>query len=82
MTFYLSKLFSMKNSFIKNYEEYEGKVCIDFCTLAEKVISVDKWIAKEDTYMRLANNAVLISLWSALPKFTSITYLLYLLHCI
>ena len=36
---FLSKLFSMKNSFIKNYEAFEGKVCIGYVyTLAEKVI--------------------------------------------
>ena len=39
VTFYLSKLFSMKNCFIKNYEAFEGKVCIGCVyTLAEKVI--------------------------------------------
>ena len=39
MTFYLSKLFAMKNSFIKNYEAFVGKVCIGYVyTLAEKVI--------------------------------------------
>ena len=39
VTFYISKLFSMKNSFIKNYEAFEGKVCIGYVyTLAEKVI--------------------------------------------
>ena len=36
---FLSKLFSMKNSFIKNYEALVGKVCIGYVyTLAEKVI--------------------------------------------
>ena len=39
VTFYLWKLFSMKNSFIKYYEAFEGKVCIGYIyTLAEKVI--------------------------------------------
>ena len=39
MTFYLSKLFSMKNSFIKNYEVFEGKLCIGYVyNLAEQVI--------------------------------------------
>ena len=28
VTFYLSKFISMKNSFIKNYEAFEVKVCI------------------------------------------------------
>ena len=39
VTFYLSKLFSMKNSFIKNYEAFESKVCIGYVyALTEKVI--------------------------------------------
>ena len=28
VTLYLLELFSIKNSFIKNYEEFEGKLCI------------------------------------------------------
>ena len=27
LTLYLLKLFSIKNSLIRNYEEFEGKVC-------------------------------------------------------
>ena len=43
LTFYLSKLFSMKNGFIKNYEAFLGKVYIGYVyTLPEKVIQVDK----------------------------------------
>ena len=39
VTFYLSKLFFKKNSFIKNYEAFEGKVWIGYgYTLAGKVI--------------------------------------------
>ena len=39
LTFYLSKLFSMKNGFIKNYEAFVGKVYIGYVyTLPEKVI--------------------------------------------
>ena len=39
VTFYLLKLFSMKNSFIKNYEAFESKVCIGYVyALTEKVI--------------------------------------------
>ena len=39
----------MKDSFIKNYEAFEGKVCIGYSnTLAEKVIYVAEQIAKED----------------------------------
>ena len=38
-TFYLPKLFFMKNSFIKYYEAFEGKVCIVYIyILVEKVI--------------------------------------------
>ena len=34
-----TKIIFMKNSFIKNYEAFEGKVCIGYVyTLAEKVI--------------------------------------------
>ena len=37
VTFYLSKLFSIKTSFIKNYEAFQNKVCIGYVyTLAEK----------------------------------------------
>ena len=39
VTFYISKLFSMKNSFITNYEAFDGKVFIGYVyTLTEKVI--------------------------------------------
>ena len=39
VTFYISKLFSMKNSFIKSYEAFDGKVFIGYVyTLTEKVI--------------------------------------------
>ena len=36
VTLYLSKVFSMKNSFIKNYEEFEGKVCIGYVLWQKK----------------------------------------------
>ena len=36
MTFYLLKSFSIKNSFIKNYEEFEGKVCIGYVLFQKK----------------------------------------------
>ena len=36
MNFYLSKSFSIKNSFIKNYEEFEGKVCISYVLFQKK----------------------------------------------
>ena len=73
MTFYLSKLFSMKNSFIKSYEAFEGKVCIGYVyTFAEKV-NPNKLPRKILTW-GWQIIAVLRNLWLALPRLPRLLY--------